>query len=89
MFLDFVGSRCGQSVKASLEASDVVVIEVDESILKRFDEEEDMDNYLKDLKHWEKRGTFKLKRTITSSALSFARDYHRCMVIYTRCAIWD
>ena len=33
VFLDFVGSRYGQSVKASLEAGELIVTEVDESIL--------------------------------------------------------
>ena len=39
VFLNFVGSRYGQSVKASLEAGELIVTEVDESILRKFDTE--------------------------------------------------
>ena len=42
MFLDFVGSRCGQSAKASLEAGELIIIEVDENIHKTFDTETEM-----------------------------------------------
>ena len=55
LFMDFVGGRHGQSAKASLEAGEVIVTEVDESILKKFDKEEDLNNYLKGLKYWEKK----------------------------------
>ena len=53
MFLDFAGSRCGQSAKASLEAGDLIVIEVDENILKKFDTETEMKAYVAGLKCWE------------------------------------
>ena len=53
MFLDHIGSRCGQSVKASLEAGEITVAEVDESILKKFDTEEQMKIYVASLKYWE------------------------------------
>ena len=55
LFMDFVGGRYGQSVKASLEAGEVIVTEVDESLLKKFDKEEDQTAYLKGLKYWEKK----------------------------------
>ena len=55
MFLDFVGSRHGQSVKASLEAGELIVTEVDEKYLKRFETEEEEKTYLTGLKHWEKK----------------------------------
>ena len=42
VFLDFVGSRYGQSAKASLEAGELIIIEVDENILKTFDTETEM-----------------------------------------------
>ena len=51
LFLDFVGSRCGQSAKASLEAGEMVVTEVDEKYLKKFDAEEEMNAYVSSLKH--------------------------------------
>ena len=35
-FLDYVGGRFGQSVKASMEAGEIVVTEVDSSILPKF-----------------------------------------------------
>ena len=49
----FVGSRHGQSVKASLEAGELIVTEVDEGILKKFDTEADMKAYVTSLKYWE------------------------------------
>ena len=51
MFLDFVGSRYGQSVKASLEVGELIVTEVDESVLKNFDKEDEMKAHLNSLKH--------------------------------------
>ena len=55
IFLDFVGSRCGQSVKASLEAGELVVTEVDAKYLKKFETEKDEKDYLAGLKHWEQK----------------------------------
>ena len=55
LFMDFVSSRHGQSVKASLEAGELVATEVDKKCLKKFDAEEAEKNYLLGLKHWEKK----------------------------------
>ena len=53
VFLDFVGSRYGQSVKASLEAGELVVTEVDETVLRKFYTEAEMKAHVAWLKHWE------------------------------------
>ena len=51
VFLDFVGSRCSQSAKASLETGELVVTEVDKKYLKKFDAEDQEKTYLAGLKH--------------------------------------
>ena len=53
-FLDYVGVRFYQSVKASLIAGELVVTEVDESLLPRFHTKEDMKKHLEDLEYWQK-----------------------------------
>ena len=53
VFLDFVGSKHGHSVKASLEAGELIVTEIDESILCKFDTLKDETEYLATLKHLE------------------------------------
>ena len=50
-FLDYVSDRFEQSVRASLEAGEVIVIEIDKRILPRFETEEDMKKYVADLKY--------------------------------------
>ena len=52
LFLNVVGSRFSQSVKASFEAGELVTTKVDESMIPRFDAEEDMNDHMADLKHW-------------------------------------
>ena len=49
-----VGSRFSKNVKASIEAGELVVTEVDDSMLPSFDAEEDMKDHVAALKHWEK-----------------------------------
>ena len=51
VFLDFIGSRCGQSAKASLEARELIVAEVDEKCLKKFETEAQEKTHLNGLKH--------------------------------------
>ena len=53
VFLDFVGSEHGQSVEVSIEAGELIVAEVDESILRKFDTLKDETDRLATLKHWE------------------------------------
>ena len=53
--LDFVGSRHGQSAKASLEVGKLVVTEVDKKCLKKFETEEKEKTYLAGLKYWERK----------------------------------
>ena len=62
LFLDFVGSRHGQSVKASLEAGELVVTEDDEGVLRKFDAEVEMKAYVSTLKHWEQELCLKTHR---------------------------
>ena len=42
-------------MKASLEAGELIVTKVDESILQNFDKEVEMKAYLAGLKHWEQK----------------------------------
>ena len=53
--MNFIASKCGQSVKASIEEGTLVVIEMDDSIMPRFDAEEEEKAYVTGLKHWEKK----------------------------------
>jgi len=54
VFMDYIGCTFGQSVKASLIAGELVVTEVDESLLPKFVTAEAEKDYLSELKHWEK-----------------------------------
>ena len=42
VFLDFAGSRSGQSTKASIEGGELVVTEINTSVLPKFEREEDV-----------------------------------------------
>ena len=53
IFLECVGSNCGQSVWESLVSGDLIVAEVDESILPKFETQKEMEDYVKALKYWE------------------------------------
>ena len=53
IFLDFVGSKYSQSMKASLEAGELIVIEVDETVLKKFNTKQGEIDHLATLKYWE------------------------------------
>ena len=53
MFLDYVGRRFGQSVKASIEGGELVVTEIDDSVLPKFETEEDMKEHTVKLNCWE------------------------------------
>ena len=52
-FLDYIGGQFGQSIKASLEAGEVIVIEIDKRILPRFDTKAKMNKYITALKFWQ------------------------------------
>ena len=52
-FLDHVGSRFGQSAKASLEVEESVVAEVNKKDLPKFKKKEDMEACVKGLECWE------------------------------------
>ena len=48
--LDHIGSKFGQSMKTSFEEGETVTTEVDETMLPRFDIEEDMKAHVEGLK---------------------------------------
>jgi len=52
-FLDYISGRFGQSVRASLEAGEIVVTEIDKKTLPKFDAEEEMKAHVAGLKYWE------------------------------------
>ena len=51
LFLNYVAAKYGQSVKASLLAGDIVVTEIDEDIIPKFDTEEAEKEHLAGLKY--------------------------------------
>ena len=55
IFLNWVAAKYGQSVKASLLLGEVLVSEVDEDVIPKFDTKEAEKVYLADLKYWEKK----------------------------------
>jgi len=52
VLLDYVGSRYGQSVRASLVAGSLTVTEVDEELLSKFNTADDEKKHLEYLAHW-------------------------------------
>ena len=52
-FLDHIWSKFSPSAKASLEAGEMIETEVDETMLPRFDTEEDTKAHVTGLKFWE------------------------------------
>ena len=54
-FLALIASKCRQSARALLLAEEVVVTEVDEDLIPKFDAEDEEKAYLATLKHWEKK----------------------------------
>ena len=54
IFLDFIARRYGQITKASLEAGELVVTEVDETLIPKFDTEDEQKDHISALKFWEK-----------------------------------
>ena len=54
VFLDFAGSRSGQSTKASIEGGEIVVTEINTSVLPKFETEEAMKCHVDKLKYWGK-----------------------------------
>ena len=54
MFMDYAGSAFSLSVKSSLMSGELVVTEVDENILPKFDTKEADDDCIARLKFWEK-----------------------------------
>ena len=55
LFLKCVGSKFEQSVRVSLLVGEIIVTEVDEDVIPRFDAETEELKYLGSLKHWEKK----------------------------------
>lgn len=53
-FLDYAGSKYSQSARSFLEAGKIVITEVDESVLVKFETEADIKAHAATLKHWEK-----------------------------------
>ena len=53
VFMDHVGSKHGQSERSCLEAREIVVTEVVESVLIKFDTEVEMKTHVATLKFWE------------------------------------
>ena len=54
-FLTHVAAKYGQSAKASLLASEIIVTEVDEDLIPKFDEEEDERVHLAGLRYLERK----------------------------------
>ena len=52
-FLDYVGSKYGQSSKVSITAGKLVVTEIDKKILKKFKTKEEHENHMKTLNFWQ------------------------------------
>ena len=52
-YFDYVGSKYGQSAKASIIAGKLVVTEVNKSLLKKFNTKDDQKKYLASLEYWE------------------------------------
>ena len=52
-FLDYVGSKYGQSAKASISAGKLVVTEIDKTILKKFKTKEEQTKCLESLDFWQ------------------------------------
>ena len=52
-FLDYVSGRFGQSVRASLEAGEVVVTEIDRKTLPKLNPEAEMTAHVAGLKYWQ------------------------------------
>ena len=52
-YLDYIGSKYGQSAKASLIAGKLVVTEIDTSVLKRFKTKDEQTKYLDSLEFWQ------------------------------------
>ena len=50
-----MSAKFGQSIKASFLSGEVVVTEVDEDLIPRFDAEEEEKKNLAELKHWEQK----------------------------------
>ena len=50
--INFVSDKCGHSVNASLEAGKLLVTEVDESLLCKFETEEEKTDYIVNMKYW-------------------------------------
>ena len=61
--LHHIWSKFSQSVKASLEAGEMVMTEVDETLLPRFDAEEDTKAHTAGLKCWEQEPQYATKMT--------------------------
>ena len=53
VFLDYAGMRFGQSARASLTVGELVVVEVDKTLMPKFETEEDKKEHLKGLMCWE------------------------------------
>ena len=51
LFLDWVGEKYGQSAKASLIVGELVVTEVDEDLISKFDTAKEETDYLATLKY--------------------------------------
>ena len=55
IFLNFVGVKYGQSVRASLETGRIIVTEVDEKLLPKFKTANDEKTYLESLAYWQQK----------------------------------
>ena len=53
IFIDLVASKYEQSIRSSLESGEVIVTEVDKSVLIKFDTKEEMKAHIASLKYWQ------------------------------------
>ena len=70
VFLDFVGSKYGQSVKASIEVGELIVTEVDESILTKFDTLKEETQHLETLNYWEQEVCTQIKENFKNFSIA-------------------
>ena len=85
-FLDVIGSRYAQSVKASLEAGEVIVTEVDESLLPKFNTDDEMKAHVQGLKFWEQEQHAQAKEKHNHFRMGVRQRLSTvCGVLYSLC----
>ena len=86
--LDYVGSKYGQSAKVSLEVGEMVVTEVDESLLPKFKTEAEKDEHLKKLEYWEQEAYLRAKEDCHKYSRTIRKDLSSVHgIVYSLCDI--